>query len=71
DIVDVFRRSEHVAAVAAQTLERGAGFFFMQQGIIDSESAARLEAAGIPVAMDRCILVDRERLIGSAARVPE
>ena len=71
DIVDVFRRSEHVAPVAAQTLERGAGFFFMQQGIIDAESAARLEAAGIPVAMDRCILVERERLIGSAARVPE
>jgi uncharacterized protein len=71
DIVDVFRRSEHVAPVAAQTLERGAGFFFMQQGIVDAESAARLEAAGIPVAMDRCILVERERLIGSAARVSE
>jgi predicted CoA-binding protein len=63
DIVDVFRRSEHVAPVAAQTLERGAGFFLMQQGIVDAESAARLEAAGIPVAMDRCILVERERLI--------
>lgn len=71
DIVDVFRRSEHVAPVAAQTLERGAGFFFMQQGIADAESASRLEAAGIPVAMDRCILVERERLIGSAARVPK
>src|SRR5712691_8959642 len=68
DIVDVFRRSEHVAPVAAQTLERGAGFFFMQQGIMDPESAARLEAAGIPVAMDRCILVERERLLGAAAR---
>jgi len=68
DIVDVFRRSEHVAPVAAQTLERGAGFFFMQQGIVDLDSAARLEAAGIPVAMDRCILVERERLIRSAIR---
>jgi predicted CoA-binding protein len=68
DIVDVFRRSEHVAPVAAQALERGAGFFFMQQGIVDAESAARLEAAGIPVAMDRCILVERERLIGSGVR---
>ena len=66
DIVDVFRRSEHVAPVAAQTLERGAGLFFMQQGIVDAESAALLEAAGIPVAMDRCILVERERLLGSA-----
>jgi predicted CoA-binding protein len=68
DIVDVFRRSEHVAPVAAETLERGAGFFFMQQGIVDAESAARLEAAGIPVAMDRCILVERERLIRSGVQ---
>jgi predicted CoA-binding protein len=64
----VFRRSEHVAPVAAETLERGAGFFFMQQGIVDAESAARLEAAGIPVAMDRCILVERERLIRSGVQ---
>lgn len=62
DIVDVFRRSEHVAPIADQAIERGAGFFFMQQGVVDRESALRLEAAGIPVAMDRCILVERERL---------
>ncbi len=43
----------------------------MQQGIVDAESAAQLEAAGIPVAMDRCILVERERLIGSAASLAE
>jgi predicted CoA-binding protein len=66
DIVDVFRRSEHVASIAAQALERGAGFFFMQQGVVDARSAGVLEAAGIPVAMDRCILVERERLLGAA-----
>lgn len=58
DIVDVFRRSDQVALVAEQAIERGAGFFFMQQGVIDADSAERLEAAGIPVAMDRCILVE-------------
>src|ERR1700731_3568192 len=62
DIVDVFRRSEHVAPIADQAIARGAGFFFMQQGIFDAESARKLEAAGIRVAMDRCILVERERL---------
>jgi uncharacterized protein len=67
DIVDVFRRSEHVAPIADQAIARGAGFFFMQQGIFDQESALRLEAAGIPVAMDRCILVERERLGRSGA----
>jgi len=62
DIVDVFRRSEEVGKVARQAIERGVGFFFMQQGVVDSDSARRLESAGIPVAMDRCILVERERL---------
>ena len=34
----------------------------MQQGVVDEDAARRLEEAGIPVAMDRCILVERERL---------
>lgn len=58
DIVDVFRRSDHVAPIADAAIERGVGFFFMQQGVIDPDAARRLEAAGIPVAMDRCILVE-------------
>ena len=62
DIVDVFRRSEEVAPVAEEAIARGAGFFFMQQGVIDPGAAARLEKAGIPVAMDRCILIEHERL---------
>lgn len=62
DIVDVFRRSEEVSPIADQAISRGVGFFFMQQGVFDPDSARRLEAAGIPVAMDRCIMIDRERL---------
>lgn len=62
DIVDVFRRSSEVGKVADQAIERGTGFFFMQQGVVDEEAARRLEEVGIPVAMDRCILVERERL---------
>jgi len=58
DIVDVFRRSEHVAEIADAAIERGVKFFFMQQGVVDPSAARRLEAAGIPVAMDRCILVE-------------
>jgi predicted CoA-binding protein len=62
DVVDVFRRSSEVAPIAEQALARRVGFFFMQQGVVDRASAAKLEAAGIPVAMDRCILIERERL---------
>lgn len=62
DIVDVFRRSSEVGKIADQAIARGVGFFFMQQGVVDEEAAARLEEARIPVAMDRCILIERERL---------
>jgi predicted CoA-binding protein len=62
DIVDVFRRSEAVAPVADEAIARGVSFFFMQKGVVDTPSALRLEAAGIGVAMDRCILVEHERL---------
>ena len=62
DIVDVFRRSSEVGPVADAAIARGIGFFFMQQGVVDEAAAGRLEKAGIPVAMDRCILVERERL---------
>lgn len=62
DIVDVFRRSEAVAAVAEEALARRVPFFFMQLGVLDAASARRLETEGIGVAMDRCILVEHERL---------
>jgi hypothetical protein len=68
DIVDVFRRSSEVGPVADAAIMRGAGFFFMQEGVRDEAAALRLEKAGIPVAMDRCILVERERLRSGAAR---
>lgn len=61
DIVSVFRRSEEVASVADEAIARGVGFFFMQQGVVDRDAAVRLEEAGIPVAMDRCIMVEHGR----------
>jgi hypothetical protein len=62
DIVDVFRRSELVPPVAEQAIVRKTPFFFMQLGVSDAALARRLEAVGIGVAMDRCILVEHERL---------
>jgi uncharacterized protein len=62
DIVDVFRRSDAVAGLAAEAISRGVRFFWMQEGVLDAASAARLEQAGIGVAMDRCILKEHRRL---------
>jgi uncharacterized protein len=66
DIVDVFRRSEFVPEIASAALSRGAGFFWMQDGVVSEEAARRLMAAGIPVAMDRCIYRDHVSVVAGA-----
>ena len=62
DIVDVFRRPEFVAAVAEEAIARKAPFVWLQLGVVDAAAARLLEEKGIGVAMDRCILVEHERL---------
>ena len=52
DMVDIFRRSELVAPVVDEAIEIGAKYIWMQDGVIDQVSAAKAEAAGIPVIMD-------------------
>jgi len=63
DLIDVFRNSAQVAPLVEPAIASGAGFFWMQEGVVDRESARRLEEAGLGVAMDRCILKDHARLI--------
>jgi uncharacterized protein len=62
DIVNIFRRSEHIPALLDQLLEIRPRLVWMQQGIRNPEVAARLEAAGIAVVMDRCLAVDHQYL---------
>jgi predicted CoA-binding protein len=62
DLVDVFRRPEAVPALAEEAIARGVPFVFLQLGVVHREAAGRLEAAGVGVAMDRCILVEHRRL---------
>jgi hypothetical protein len=66
DIVDIFRRAEFVPEIARAALARGVGFFWMQDGVVDEEAALRLAAAGIGVAMDRCIYRDHVSLAAGA-----
>jgi predicted CoA-binding protein len=62
DIVNIFRRSEHIPALLDALLEIRPTLVWMQQGIRHDEVARRLEAAGIAVVMDRCLAVDHQFL---------
>ncbi len=62
DVVDIFRRSEFVPEIVEAAIRKGAKAIWMQEGVVHEEAAQRAEAAGIAVAMDRCILKDHRRL---------
>jgi len=62
DIVDIFRRSEYVAALVDDLVAVRPRLVWMQQGVCDDAAARRLESAGIPVVMDQCLAVYHQLL---------
>jgi len=60
DIVDVFRRPEHIPAVVDAVLDRGAGALWLQLGCAHPESEQRARDAGLDVVSDRCIKVEHQ-----------
>lgn len=62
DIVDVFRRPEHVAGIVDECIALGLPALWLQEGVVDEAAAERASAAGLFVVMDRCIYKDRARI---------
>jgi predicted CoA-binding protein len=62
DVIQVFRRSEAVPALAAEIVALPAalrpGVVWLQSGIVSEAAAETLEAAGMRVVMDRCFAVE-------------
>jgi predicted CoA-binding protein len=65
DVVDVFRRSDHVPEIVEQTIAIAAPVLWLQKGVVHVESAERARDAGIDVVMDRCMLEEHRRLVAS------
>ena len=64
DIVDCFRKSAQIPAIADDAIAIGAKVLWMQLGVVNEEAARRASAAGLDVVMNRCVKIEHARIIG-------
>ncbi|MFQ6002890.1 MAG: CoA-binding protein [Candidatus Zixiibacteriota bacterium] len=64
EIVDIFRRPEHVPAIVDQAIKIKAKVVWMQEGVINHPAALKASQNGIMVVMDRCMLKECRKHCG-------
>jgi len=61
DVVDVFRRSEFVPAIAEEAVQIGAKALWLQFDVISPAGEATAERGGLRVVVDRCLKIEHVR----------
>lgn len=64
DMVDCFRKADEIPALTEEAIAIGAKCLWMQLGVVNEVAAARAQAAGLDVVMDRCVKIEHGRLFG-------
>ena len=62
DVVDVFRRPEHVAGIVEDCIRLKVPALWLQDGVIDEAAALKARGAGIFTVMNRCMFRDRSTM---------
>ena len=72
EMVDIFRRSEHVLPIVQEALDclmgRGLKTIWMQIGVVNEDAARLAERAGLQVVMNRCPKMEYQRLMGELSK---
>ena len=63
DLVDVFRAPKYVAGITEQCIDKKVSALWLQEGVIDVESANRAYCENIFTVMDKCIYKEYIRLM--------
>ena len=64
DVVDCFRKSAEIPALAEDAIAIGAKVLWMQIGVQSAAARARAEAAGLEVVENRCVKIEHGRFFG-------
>lgn len=64
EVVDCFRKSSEIPAIADEAIAIGAKVLWMQLGVENAEARAKAEAAGLEVIENRCMKIEHGRFFG-------
>ena len=64
DVVDTFRRTENLPAVADEAIACGAETLWFQLGLRHDAAAERAAGAGLDVVQNRCLKIEHARFAG-------